>query len=397
MSADAHAVKQRSTAALRRQRDAVAALSHRIHAHPELGYEEERASSWLCDALATAGYTVEAGTGGLPTAFRAHSGSGPLTIGVLAEYDALPGIGHACGHNVIAAAAYGAALALAPVADDLGLSVVVLGTPAEESLRQGGGKTLLLERGAFEGIDAAMMVHPTPFEAATPPLIAASPVSVSVTGKAAHASAAPHHGRNAADALTVAQVALGLLRQHLPPDTRVSGITTHAGEAANVIPALATADYILRAPTLPELEDLRARVGACFDAGALATGCTVEHSGRARPYADVRHNQPLADAYARNAATLGRTFDPDEDVARFLPSTDAGNVSHVLPLIHPYLGLGSWPVVNHQPEFAALCATPTADEAALAGAAAMAWTAADLATDPALRKAALSAQEVSRA
>ena len=212
-------------ATTRREVEAAAAglveLSHTIHAHPELAFEEERSSRWVAEALSDAGLDVETGVCDLPTAFVATAGRGPLTVGICAEYDALPGIGHACGHNVIAAAAVGAGAALARVADDLGITVRVLGTPAEEG---GGGKILMLERGAFDGVHAAMMVHPAPMEQVHMECLAVSHFDVFFHGKAAHASAFPERGINAADALTVAQVAVGLLRQHFSAGNQVHGI-----------------------------------------------------------------------------------------------------------------------------------------------------------------------------
>jgi amidohydrolase len=360
-------------------------LSHRIHGSPEVGYEEEKAAAWLCADLADHGFDVEAQFCGLPTAFRASVGSGPLNIGLLAEYDALPGIGHACGHNIIAGASFGAATGLAALADDLGLTVTVIGTPAEETLSRG-GKILLLERGGFDGIHAAMMVHPTPFEAVTPPTLAALAMRVDARGRPAHASAAPEQGRNAADALTVAQVAVGLLRQHVTADARISGFVTNAGEAANIIPASAAAEYVLRAATLEGLVPLRQRVGDCFRAGGLATGCEVTISGGERPYAELTSDPEMAELYRANAVEAGRSFTDPSVLGRFMPSTDAGNVSHVIPTIHPYLALNTWPVVNHQAEFTAACATPVADDVTILGAKLLASVAIDVATTPALRQ-----------
>ena len=198
-------------------------LSHRVHAHPELKFEEVRSSAWTAGVLADAGLSVDAGICDLPTAFSCSFGSGSLHLAICAEYDALPGIGHACGHNIIAATAVGAALALAPLVDDLDLKISVIGTPAEEG---GGGKVFLLERGAFAGVDAAMMVHPAPFEDLTPRVSAVAHFDVTYDGHPSHAAAAPHLGVNAADAMTVAQVAIGLLRQHLNPGDQVHGFVT---------------------------------------------------------------------------------------------------------------------------------------------------------------------------
>src|SRR3984893_2880269 len=248
--------------------DGLIDLSHRVHAHPELAFEEERSSRWVAGALSDAGLDVEFGVFDLPTAFVARAGSGPLHIGICAEYDALPDIGHACGHNIICAAAVGAGVALARLADDLGITVTVFGTPAEEG---GGGKVLVLEGGAFDGVHAAMMVHPAPLELPVMSCLAVAHVDVHYHGKAAHASAYPEEGINAADAITVAQTAVGLLRQHIHQSDRIHGIVTRGGEAPNIVPAHTTAKYYIRSRTLAELAVLEPRVYRCFDAGALAT------------------------------------------------------------------------------------------------------------------------------
>jgi amidohydrolase len=370
-------------------RPAVVAVSHRIHAHPELGFEEERASTWLAEMLTDAGFTVDKGIGDLPTAFVARAGSGPLHIAICAEYDCLPGIGHACGHNLIAAMAVGAGIAAAQVADDLGVTIRVIGTPAEEL--GGGGKILLLQHGAFAGAHAAMMVHPSPTDSVAPLMLANAHFSVRYTGKEAHASSYPELGVNAADALTVAQVAIGLLRQHIHPTDRVHGIVTKGGEAPNIIPAETTARYIVRAKTLDDLDAIRAKVLRCFEAGALATGAHLEIFGSRPPYAQVRHDPTMAALYRRNAEALGRVFpDVSEAQQRSGGSTDMGNVSLALPSIHPMIGINSLPAVNHQPEFTAHCITEAADRAIVDGALAMAWTAIDIATDADLRQRLLS-------
>ena len=355
-------------------------LSHRIHANPELGYEEEKASGWLAEALDSAGFAVEMGVCDLPTAFIARAGSGPLHIAICAEYDSLPGIGHACGHNIIAAMAVGAGLAAAQVADEIGLTVSVIGTPAEE-VGDAGGKILLLERGAFKGVHAAMMAHPAPLDIALPKMTAAALFEARYTGKEAHAAAYPELGINAADALTVAQVAIGLLRQHIRTTDRIHGIITKGGDAFNIVPAHTSAKYMLRSQSLGELKELAPRVFHCFEAGAVATGSHLEISGGDRPYAQVLHHTALSMLYQRNAEALGRQF-VDAPMAG---STDMGNVSLAMPAIHPMIGINSLPAANHQPEFAAHCVTPDADRALLDGAMAMAWTAIDAATDDALR------------
>jgi amidohydrolase len=360
-------------------REELIELSHRIHANPELGFEEEQASSWLCESLTHAGFAVAKGICGLPTAFRARAGSGPLHVAICAEYDSLPGIGHACGHNIIAASAVGAALAAAKVADEVGLTVSVIGTPAEE-VGNASGKILLLERGAFDGVHAAMMVHPAPFDMVRAKIIAASMFEVHCTGKESHASAFPEIGVNAADALTIAQTAIGLLRQHIRSTDRIHGIITNGGAAPNVVPAHTSAKYIIRSETLEQLKQLRPKVYRCFEAGGLATGAKVEIAGGDSPYAEMRHHETMAALYRKNSEALGRTFpNLGEWETRPTGSTDMGNVSLAIPSIHPMIGINSLPAVNHQPEFAHHCATPDADKALCDGALAMAWTCIDLA------------------
>jgi amidohydrolase len=371
-------------------RDRLIGLSHRLHAYPEVAWAEERAAAWVAAELADAGFEVEANACGMPTAFIARAGSGPLHVGICAEYDALPGLGHACGHNIIAAAAVGAGRALAAAADDLGLTVTVLGTPAEEG---GGGKVYMLERGAFAGLHAAMMVHPGPVDVAEARPFAVSHLKIRYRGQATHAAAYPERGVNAADAFTVAQVAIGLLRQQLAPSTRVHGIVTRGGDAPNAIPDETEGRWYVRAETLHALAALEPRVRACFEAGALATGCGVEIEVEAPPYAEFRNDPDLLPLYRANAERLGRRFTPaDSDGPAAAAgrmnraSTDMGNVSLVLPAIHPYIGIGSLPAVNHQKEFAAHCVTPAADAALVDGAIALAWTAADAALDEGIRR-----------
>src|SRR5580698_1761802 len=303
-------------------------LSHRIHANPELGFEEVKASTWLAEMLADVGMDVTLGICDLPTAFVARAGNGPLHIAICAEYDSLPGIGHACGHNMIAAMAAGAGIAAAKVADDAGLTVSVIGTPAEEA-GNAGGKILLLERGGFAGVHAAMMVHPAPMEMLESHIIAAAMFDVHYTGKEAHAAAFPELGINAADALTVAQTAIGLLRQHLKQTDRVHGIVTHGGDAPNVVPAHTSAKYIVRGENLKELEDVRTKVYRCFEAGATATGAKLEIRGGDKPFAEMRFDREMNAIYKRNAIDAGRAFpELSPMAARVAASTDMGNVSH---------------------------------------------------------------------
>jgi amidohydrolase len=367
-------------------RDELLAISRRIHANPELGFEEERASAWLCDALDDAGFTVEKGICDLPTAFRARAGSGPLHIGICAEYDALPDIGHACGHNIIAASALGAALAAAKVADEVGMTITVIGTPAEE-VGNAGGKILMLERGGFDGLHAAMMVHPAPMDMLQAKIIAASMFDVHCTGKESHASAYPELGVNAADALTIAQTAIGLLRQHIRATDRIHGIVTHGGSAPNVIPAHTSARFTVRSETLDQLNELRPKVYRCFEAGGLATGAKVQITGGDKPYAEMHHDADMAALYRANSEALGRPFpDLGELGNRPTGSTDMGNISRAMPSIHPMIGINCLPAVNHQPEFTAHCITADADKALIDGALAMAWTCIDMAANANVRE-----------
>jgi amidohydrolase len=366
------------------------ALSHQIHANPEMAWHEQQAARWLADDLDQHGYHVTRAAYGLPTAFSATTGDGPLHIGICAEYDALPGLGHACGHNIIAAAAVGAAAALAPLADDLGLTVTVLGTPAEEG---GGGKIIMLERGAFAGLHAAMMIHPGPADCALAEPFAVDHQRIRYTGKAAHAAAYPELGVNAADAFTIAQVAIGLLRQQLPASVRVHGIVTSAGEAPNAIPDQTAGRWYVRAATLAELDQVEPRVARCFEAGALASGCELDIEPESPRYSEFRNDTELLDLFVVNARQLGRPFGsagPNSEMNR--ASTDMGNVSLHIPAIHPYLGIESLPAVNHQREFAAHCTSAAADRAVIDGATAMALTIIDAATIDAVRSRLLATQ-----
>ncbi|MFF9011463.1 M20 family metallopeptidase [Streptomyces sp. NPDC014870] len=371
---------------LTRRQDEVLALSHQLHADPELAYEEHRAARRITDLVEAAGFEVERGVCDLPTAFSATAGTGDLVIGICAEYDALPGIGHACGHNVNGAASVAAALALAPLADELGITVKLLGTPAEEF---GGGKVDMLRGGAFDDVAAAMMVHAAPHDSVGLTSLAISSWKVGYTGRAAHAAAMPERGVNAADAMMIAQVAIAAYRQQMRPGSVVSGVVTSGGEAANVIPAHTTADYDCRADTAEELRELQARIRACFEAGALATGAELALETVGNDYADLRQDLAVGRSYLAAARALGRTV-PDTDPNLRAGSTDMGNVSHVVPTIHPMIGYDCGDTIMHNPEFTRYGTTPQADRAVLDGGLAMAWTAVDLATDPAHRETLLS-------
>lgn len=379
MTTDAKRSAQRVIEAARER---LIGLSHSIHAQPEVAFEEVLASGWVATLLDSAGFAVTRRLGGLPTAVSGVSGSGPLHVAVIAEYDALPGVGHACGHNIICAAAVGAALGLAAVADEVGLRVSLIGTPAEEG---GGGKIRLLEAGAFAGVHAAMMVHPAPRDTLDPLILAAQTLEIAYTGREAHAAGAPELGINAADAFVVAQVAIGLLRQHLPPMTRVHGIVDHGGDAPNIVPAHTNGRFMVRGRTTHELDELRDRVVACFEAGAMATGARLEVRPRVR-YAHLEQDPDIIELYRINAEALDRRFHPFAESGLGPVSTDMGDVSLALPSIHPMIGIDSLPAVNHQPEFTAAAASPAGDRAVHDGAVAMAWTTIDLALSDALRE-----------
>jgi amidohydrolase len=381
------ALKDEACAAVDRQGDALVELSRRIHAHPELRFEERQAAVWLADYLESLGFTVERSAYGLDTAFAAAIGSGRPRVALLCEYDALPEIGHACGHNVIAAAGAGAAAGLAPVIDRLGGSVRVLGTPAEEG---GGGKVIMARAGAFDDVDVAMMIHPSGTDLLEIDALAITALQVEYSGRAAHAAAAPQHGINALDALVTAYNAIAQLRQHIAPGERVHGIITNGGQAPNIVPERAAGVFYVRSPTRVGLEALAKRVLECFRAGALATGAklTVDKSGE--DYEDLQTNQPLAAVYAANLKRLGREIGVSGKVTG---STDMGNVSHLVPSIHPMLQIAPPDVPLHTQEFCRWAASDRADRGVLDGAKAMAMTAIDFLSDPALQEAVRAAFE----
>ena len=357
-------------------------VSHRIHADPELAYAEHRAHDLLCDVLEAANLTVTRGAYGLDTAFeaRAGGGAGP-TVAVICEYDALPGIGHACGHNIIAAAGLGAGLAAAAVVDELDGNLVILGTPAEEG---GGGKIAMIDAGALEGIDAAMMVHPSSADVESMYAIAIQQLTVTYLGKASHAAAHPELGRNALDAAVLGYNAVAALRQHIASDERVHGIFTEAGEQPNIVPRRAGAHYYVRSGTLERLEELKPRVLAALAGGAQSAGCELEATWVDAPYAELVHNPTLGARYAVHAAALGRSVAGVADAALTIGSTDMGNVSLEVPSIHPTIAAGPPDSSIHTEAFAASAASPDGDRAVLDGAKALAAVAVDLWSDPAV-------------
>lgn len=367
--------------------DAVAgdlvSISHEIHANPELGYQERFASARLAGALRDHGLDVEHPAFGVDTSFagRAGGGDGPL-VAVCCEYDALPGIGHGCGHNVIGALGVGAGIALASVADACGGRLLVLGTPAEEL--NGGGKIRLLDAGAFDGVAVAMMAHPEAGDVERVPYLAADTVDVVFHGKAAHASSSPSKGLNALDALVSAYNGLAMLRQQTQPDEKVHGIITDGGQAENIIPERAAGRWKVRARNQERLERLKARVTACFEGAALQSGCGVELTWEGG-YTDLRANRALARAYRRNGEALGRRFvEPERIPVHVAGSTDMGNVSKVVPSIHPALWACPPGTPGHSIEMTAAAASDLADTAVVEGAKMLAMTAIDVWLQPSL-------------
>lgn len=376
-------LKAQACAKVDAERGRLIGLSSQIHGAPELKFEERRAAQWLSAYLELHGFAVEREAYGLPTAFVARLGKGEPRVAILCEYDALPGVGHACGHNIIAAAGAGAAAGAAAVLQQTGGSLLILGTPAEEG---GGGKILMGRAGAFDGVDAAMMVHPAGVDLHGMHVLAVSQVEVEYRGRAAHASAFPHRGVNALDALVTAYSAIAQLRQHIRPTERVHGIFTDGGQAPNIVPERAAGLFMIRATSEARLEQLKARVFACFRAGAEATGATVDIRTLGEDYSDMWTNRPLALAYEANAARVGRTLLPSHQVSEAVAgSTDMGNVSKWVPSIHPMIASAPSHVPLHSPEFARWAASEQGDRAVIDGAKMLAMTAIDVLCDAELR------------
>jgi amidohydrolase len=366
--------------------DDLVGLSHDIHAHPELGYAEHHAVRAVATLLAGHGHDAQVGAYGLDTALRARAGAGRPRVAILAEYDALPGIGHACGHNVICATAVGAFLAAATAIADLDGSVELIGCPAEEG---GGGKELIARAGGFDEIDAAIMVHPSGFEAADNLWIGVRTVEVIYHGLAAHASAMPFLGRNALDAVVQAYTSLAALRQHILPTDRIHGIITDGGQKPNIVPDRAAAQFYLRSAEPETLIELSDRARAVFEAAAIATGTRAEIGWDPTPtYFPVRSNHALVARWATNIAERGRRALPRDVVPMvFTASTDLGNVSIRVPAIHPLLAIAPPQIAVHSAEFAEWARSDHGDAGCVDGAIGLALTAVDYLTDAALREA----------
>jgi amidohydrolase len=378
---DLDAVKARMGEEIDRRADLLVDVSHRIHATPELNFEEKEAHDLLCGVLEAEGVETERHAHGLDTAFVGRAGSGGPHVAVCLEYDALPGLGHACGHNIIAAAGLGAGIAAAALAEDCGGRVSIIGTPAEEG---GGGKVFQIRAGAFDDVDAALMVHPGGADLRSMDAIAIHRCLVTFHGECAHAAAAPEQARNALDAAVLGYVNVAALRQHIGPAERLHGVFTDGGQKPNIIPDRAQMEWYVRSPTVAGLEQLKRRFAACMQAGAAASGCEVELDWLEPPYADMVDIDAIVDRYAANAAALGREVHDPREVGGVVGSTDMGNVSYEVPSIHPMIQAAAPGTAIHTEAFAGHAAGPDGDRAVLDGAKAMAWTIADLWLAPGL-------------
>ncbi|MFM8321384.1 MAG: M20 family metallopeptidase [Chloroflexota bacterium] len=353
-------LQQRLTGAIDAARETILSVSHQIHAHPELGYQEVFASDLLARTLQAAGFQVESGFAGIPTALRAWKGRGGRRVAFLAEYDALPGLGHACGHNVIAASALAAGIGLGAVAEQAGGEVWVVGTPAEET---DGAKCYMVERGVFDGLDAVLMVHPYAGSYTTAPTLALSAVTVDFYGRPAHAAASPWEGVNALDAVIQLFNSLNALRQQLTPDVRIHGIISQGGDAPNIIPEHTQAKFYLRAARRETVAELNRRFEAAAQGAALASGCRVEIVHPEKDFWDMRTALPLAERF-RNYMVDALGAEAFRDAPDSFGSSDIGNVSHVAPAIQPLVDItGGQPYLPHTPEFARAACSPAADQA----------------------------------
>ncbi len=375
------AVKEAIAQAVDSLGDELEALSHQIHAHPELGYEEVQACGWLTDFLARKGFKVETGVAGVATAFRAtiETGAGP-TIAILCEYDALPGIGHACGHNVIATSGAGAGAALAAAKAQLPKGrILVIGTPAEEG---GGGKVKLIQGGVFKDVDCAMMIHGFDRTLLHQDLLGIVRATFEYTGKAAHASVDPWAGINALDACIQTFNAISMLRQQVRPECRIHGIITSGGAAANIIPEHAAATFYVRAPRIDTMWELYKRVVACAEGATRAAGAGLKVTQHDTVYEPMNSNKVLLDLFAANMKTAGLV--EGEPIPDRLGSSDVGNVSQVIPTIQPMVAIAPLGTAIHSREFADAAVKPLARAGLLAAAKTMAMTTLDLLAEPGL-------------
>jgi amidohydrolase len=357
-------------------------LSRNLHNNPETAMEEYKAAAWLTEYLAQNGFTVEKGICDLPTAFRAQYGKGKPSVAFLAEYDALPKLGHACGHNLIATSSLAAGIACRKVVDELGGSVTVFGTPGEELA---GGKATMAERNAFTGIDVAMITHPGGGHHVLMSALACQNLYIEYFGRAAHAAAEPETGINALAAMIIAFNAIDALRQHIKETSRVHGIITDGGEAANIVPAHTAATFMVRAVENKYLDELKEKVIGCFAGAAAATGAELKYRWDSVRYASMKNNITLGQLFRENMGELGRSI-PLGDGTRSSGSTDVGNVSQLLPTIHPTVAIAPDSVYIHTGGFAEVAASEDALRCMLDAAKAMAMTAADILSSPEMLK-----------
>ncbi len=368
--------KQAAETAFSAVEEELRSTSRWMYENPELAFQEYESSRRLSELLGANGFDVTYPAHGLETAFEATVGTAGPRIVICCEYDALPKVGQACGHNIIATAALGAGIAVAGIADDLGIRVTVLGTPAEEG---GGGKVDLINAGAFEDAAASMMIHPGPSDQLDPSFQANNSVSVEYFGKDSHAAFAPWEGINALDAFVNAYMNVSTLRQSLLPGDRVHCMVNHGGDASNIIASYTKSTWGIRSATKERLEVLVPKVKACFEAAALSTGCRLEISSVSHPYLNMINNPVMTSLYAANSLSLGRPMPTEAETSADGGSSDMGNVSQVVPSIHPMIGIESGDAVNHQPEFAACTITPSGELAIRDGALSMAYTIIDMA------------------
>ncbi len=360
------------------------AVSQEIYEHPELKFEETRASRLLAEELRKDGFSVEVGVAGLETAILATHpdvSDGP-TVAILGEYDALPEIGHACGHNLIAASALGSCLALGDIKTDLPGKLVFIGAPAEEG---GGGKVIMIEAGLFAEIDAAMMFHPSTHTVADRGSLAITEVKIEFTGKPAHASASPEKGINALDAVIQTFNGLNALRQHIKDGARIHGIITDGGAKPNIVPEHAAASFYVRAPENDYRDELLEKLRHCAEGAAVATEATLTFETVGHAYEAMKSNKAMAEAFTKNLETLGEPLNPPPPDAG-LGSTDMGDVSQAVPAIHAYIQIADEKVAGHSREFAQAANSERGQEVLLTAAKALAMTVVDLFTDPDLMR-----------
>jgi len=352
-------------------------LSMKIHRNPEVGWEEVQASGWLASYLEKHGFKVERGICSLPTAFRASYGQGKPVIAFVAEYDALPN-GHACGHNLIGSASARAGVAARLAADEFGGTILVMGSPAEELL---GGKVIQVNEGAFDGADVAMMVHPAaPINWSGFKSMACTTLDVEFFGKAAHGSRS-WEGINALEALLLAFNSINSLRPYAKDKSRIFGIITDGGKAANVVPEHSAGKFMLRTPEDTQLDELCEKALDCFKGAALVTGARLEYKWGLRANA-MRSNSALVRVWSKNMEAVGRKVEEKDEIKYPSGSTDMGNVSLVVPSIHPFIAIASEPMSSHSTEFAVAAASDGAKQALIDGAKALAMTAVDVMAQP---------------